>query len=607
VPDARWLPGAEVGAAVWDVLGVSPTAILVIGADGHVEWCNDACADLLGSTRDVLVGALAGVEGLPPALASMLAQGGLAGGDTTVEEVLQLSSGVPVTVAVRGLPDGRGWLVTITEVDGGRVLEAAEERFRAAFATAAIGLAIGTVEGVVIDANPALCRIVARPRSAIVGGSFDALRDPAEGPPADISPLTAGDVDSLELGRHLLRPDGTKVPVRITLSMLGQGSGGDARVVALIEDISAQRAAEEARRHAERRFRAMFEHAPIGQAIATLGGEIVSANDALARLLGRSLDDLEGRHLSTFTHPDDIGTSLEALARLREGVGHAELEKRYVRPDGEVVHASVSLGLGPAEGGRPANVLALVQDITERTRAVAQLGQTLAALEERNADLQHFASVASHDLKAPLQTVRGFLELAQREAEAAGQDDVAHYVSRALAGTNRMRALIDSLLAFARSGTAALAPEDVPVVDVLERVTRSIGSVVDDHVASIAVDDHVDQVHADPASLEVLLQNLVSNAVQHAGAGTAIRVSTRAEDGGVTLRVSDDGPGIAVADRERVFSMFEQGPGRRGSAGIGLATCARIVDRHGGRIWIEDAPTGGATVAAWFPSPSSGT
>ncbi|MFP5308952.1 MAG: PAS domain S-box protein [Actinomycetes bacterium] len=603
----RTRPTVELDVPVWEVLGAARTPMLVTGpGDGTTVWANDAAITLLGRELDEVVGRPPAALGLPPVVSELLAQAAAAGGEDTVEGVVDLPEGLgPVEVAVRTLSGG-GAVITLVPVGtagSDRMLDAADERFRALFDRAPIGLAIGTAEGTVIDANPALCRMVGRQRSAIVGGSFDALRDTAEVPAADLRPLLDRTVPSLLLERTLRHADGRGIPTRITLSLLGRGTGHETRVVAIVQDLSVERAAELARSMAQERFRAVFEHAPIGQALTTRTGEMLQVNRALAELLGRDIDDIVGRHLLTFTHPDDAQLSVEVLERLRAEGGHAEFEKRYVRPSGEIVHALVSVAVAPRDGDEPGDFMALIQDVTERRRAAQQLGETLAALEERNADLQHFASVASHDLKAPLHTVKGFLELAQQEAERAGQDDVAHYVSRALAGTNRMRGLIDALLGFARSGTAALEPTEVDLVVVLERVTRSIGQALDERGASITVDGEV-PLHADPATLEVLLQNLLANALQHAGERAAIRVNTEALDDGVVLRVCDDGPGIAEADRDRVFEMFEHG--RRGThgAGIGLATCARIVERHGGRIWVEETPGGGATIAAWFPSPS---
>lgn len=250
----------------------------------------------------------------------------------------------------------------------------------------------------------------------------------------------------------------------------------------------------------------------------------------------------------------------------------------------------------------------LSDDVAAQLRLVGQtivhrlaLIDARTELERSNRDLEDFAYIASHDLKSPLLVVRGFLELlARHRAEELGEEGMV-WVEAATRGADRMTRLIDALLAFSRAGRGVELREDVPLGDVVERVVAEVRAVAGDDI-DITVAE-LPKVHGDPVQLAQLFQNVIDNAVKHASPDRApiVRVSAERRDDEVWITVADNGDGIAPDDVERVFLMFTRlaRSHRTSGSGIGLAICQRVVQAHGGRIWVEpNEPTGCRFVVA---------
>jgi signal transduction histidine kinase len=239
----------------------------------------------------------------------------------------------------------------------------------------------------------------------------------------------------------------------------------------------------------------------------------------------------------------------------------------------------------------------------ERSRAEQALFITARELEQRNQELERsnreleqFASIVSHDLKSPLQVVRGFVELLGRDLGTATLTETQTYVNAALRGAERMDRLIDDLLAYSRAGQRPTNFVAVDLNQLMNDVLADNASLVSECEASIAVEP-LPKVEADPTQVRQLLQNLISNAVKFRryDVQPAIAVMSSEDSGWWTIRVEDNGIGVERRHREDIFGMFsrvhqEDRPG----SGIGLAVCARVVANHNGHIWVEDGPDGGS-------------
>jgi signal transduction histidine kinase len=268
-------------------------------------------------------------------------------------------------------------------------------------------------------------------------------------------------------------------------------------------------------------------------------------------------------------------------------------------------HALVALFERRRQARRNAELAVEAQNQRAQLEAAhRELSGRRRELERSNAELAEFAAVASHDLRSPLGAIDGYLALL---LDVYGDDIPARgreWVGVARTAVARMLSLTESLLSYARVGAATCDRESVDVPEVLDPVLLDLQNELRRAGAVVNVPRPQPPVYADPVLLRQLLQNLVANAVKHRDPERAcqIDVSVASCDGGSVVSVADHGRGIAPEDRERVFGMFTRlDDAPAGGSGIGLATCTRIVDQHGGRIWIDDTPGGGATVRFFLP------
>lgn len=236
-----------------------------------------------------------------------------------------------------------------------------------------------------------------------------------------------------------------------------------------------------------------------------------------------------------------------------------------------------------------------------------ELRRISRVLSESNDQLSRFAGQISHDLRNPLTALTGFLELAIDSPDMVNAPDAARVLARAESAADRMDAMISDILAYARVGGAS--PQRARVD--LDAVMRA---VVDDLDAPITVADadvrwHIDvEPVGDPTLLRAVLQNLVANALKFtAAAGRTPRVGIEAHEvqGGWRVTVDDNGPGVPSPDRERVFALMERGNSDAEGLGIGLSTCRRVIEAHGGRIGLDESPLGGARVWLLLPDPAA--
>ncbi len=227
----------------------------------------------------------------------------------------------------------------------------------------------------------------------------------------------------------------------------------------------------------------------------------------------------------------------------------------------------------------------------ELAATAAELRARASDLERSNADLEQFAYVASHDLSEPLRMVAGFVQLLQKRYEGRLDEDADEFIGYTVDGVNRMQALIDDLLAFSRVGRGDRELTDVDAGAVARRAVDALSAPLAETGAEVEIGE-LPTVRGDERELGQLFQNLISNALKfHGDDAPRVRVTAAAEEGGTEWRfaVSDNGIGIEPRHAERIFKMFQRLHGRDAypGTGIGLAICKKIVEHHGGRIWVE--------------------
>ena len=279
----------------------------------------------------------------------------------------------------------------------------------------------------------------------------------------------------------------------------------------------------------------------------------------------------------------------------------------YVVADGELDHPITPVGptelqsLGFAMEQMRQRILA---ELREVATARDELESQALDLRRSNAELEQFAYVASHDLQEPLRKVASFCQLLQSRYGGQLDERADQYIEFAVDGAKRMQELINDLLAFSRVGRLESKTEVVDADDLLARALANLSTAIEETGAQIS-SDPLPVVRVEVSLAVALLQNLLSNAIKFRREGIApsVRITARRHDGMHELAVHDDGIGIAPEYAERVFVIFQRLHPKEDyeGTGIGLALCRKIVERHGGRIWIDQGVEQGTTIRFTLP------
>jgi signal transduction histidine kinase len=249
-------------------------------------------------------------------------------------------------------------------------------------------------------------------------------------------------------------------------------------------------------------------------------------------------------------------------------------------------------------------------DISEQRRAEGQLAEHARELERSNAELEQFAYVASHDLQEPLRMVASYCQLLQRRYKGKLDQDADDFIGFAVEGATRMQRMINELLNYSRVGrrSAELAPVETKAA--VEAALGALAAAIEESGATIAVGD-LPRVTGEATLLQQLFQNLVGNALKFRRDDAAPEIAISAERRGDAweFHVRDNGIGIEPEYAERIFLLFQRLHERTKypGTGIGLAFCKKVVEYHGGRIWVEAAPGGGSLFKLTIPDPARTT
>jgi len=335
-----------------------------------------------------------------------------------------------------------------------------------------------------------------------------------------------------------------------------------------------------------------------------LEGIIISWNQGAERLFGYTAAEVIGKSINMLIPPDRIDEEPRILARLRRGERVDHFETIRVRKDGSRLNISLTISPVKDAQGLVIGASKIARDITERVRQEQALQVANAALHQANADLQLFAYSASHDLQEPLRMLRVYCELLQEtfggQLGQVGDEFIRHTVE----GATRMDNLLQGLRAYMRASATYDPPlEETDAGEVLDKTLLNLQTAIEESGASITV-AALPRVRMHEFQMEQLFQNLIGNAIRYRNGVPRIKIAATLLDKNWLFSVQDNGIGIEPQFREQIFGVFKrlhtnsQYPG----TGMGLAICQRIIERAGGRIWVESEPEKGSTFFFTIPA-----
>lgn len=378
-------------------------------------------------------------------------------------------------------------------------------------------------------------------------------------------------------------------------------------------NITDRKRAEIALRDSEERFRAIFEQAAVGIAKTALCGQFMRVNPGFCQIVRYAESELLQQNWQAITHPDDIEADREYVSSLLSGnIQTFSLEKRLLCKDRAVRWANVTVSAMRDAKGTPQYLICAIEDISER-KLVQELLQASLDTQTRyaqeltrsNAELEQFSYVASHDLQAPLSTIAGYAQLLEKRCHNQLDAQGNKFIRNIVNSCGRMQALIDDLLEYSRVGRSEKPFDVIDCNLVFEDACANLQLAIRQDRASVTRGD-LPRVRGDSFQLLQLFQNLIGNAIKYRSSeAPMVRVSASRQGDSWVFSVQDNGIGIAEQYHPRIFQLFQRLHSEKqySGTGIGLAICQRIVDRHGGRLWVESEPNRGSTFYFSIPIP----
>lgn len=360
----------------------------------------------------------------------------------------------------------------------------------------------------------------------------------------------------------------------------------------------------------------VVEQSPVSVVITDTQGRVEYANARAVQATGWTRGELIGQHSRIFasgeTAPDTYRELWETITS--GGTWSGELRNR--RKDGTLYWESAAISPILDDDGDIVCYVGIKEDITYRkvaeeriATANERLNEQALQLQRSNAELEQFAYVASHDLRQPLRAITNYLTLVERSLGDTLDEEIKEFIGFATGGAKRMDALIRDLLEFSRIGRKERPFEPVPLGAAVADCLLDLEVAIEEAKAQVTVAEGLPTVCGDRVELTRLFQNLIGNAVKYRAPDRdpAVEVGWREEGGDWLLWVRDNGIGIERKDFERAFGVFQRLVSREEyeGTGIGLAVCRKIVEHHGGRIWIESDVGQGSTFFVAFPASSA--
>jgi PAS domain S-box-containing protein len=479
--------------------------------------------------------------------------------------------------------------------------QVAEARAQLAAIVRASGDAIigKTLDGTITTWNPAAARLYGYSAGEAIGQSVSLLIPPdhRDELPELLGRVARGEsITQFETER--LRKDGTRVAVSVSIAPVRATSGTVVGAAVVARDITERKRAEAALHESEARVSAILDATPDASVIVDGEGRIARVNAATERLFGYGRKEMLGQPVELLLperfhrghvqhragylaapHPRPMGTDLDLYARRKDGS-----------------EFPVEISLSPLETAEGTLTISAIRDVTERKRGEEALEESNRELARSNAELEQFASIASHDLRSPLNTIGGYAQLVAMRYKGKLDADAEEFLAFIVDAVQRMQQLIDDLLSYARVGTQASPPAPVDCAALVDEVTGQLRAAIAESGA-VVTHHGLPTVSVQASQLGQVFQNLIANAITFRGEVLPqVTVSAQRRGKEWLFMVQDNGIGIDPAQAERIFVPFqrlhtrEEYPG----TGIGLAVCKKIVERHGGRIWVESEPGRGA-------------
>jgi len=482
------------------------------------------------------------------------------------------------------------------------VLQEQGERYRTLFEHSRDAIAIVKINGEFVEGNEAFLEMFRYSHSELMSTNASQVwADPRDRVTFQKDLEEKGAVRDYEWKGK--RKDGTCLDCLLTASVRYDQGGNVLEYHGIIRDITEVKQKEEALKHSEERYRAIVEDQTELVCRFRPGGKLTFVNDAFCRYFVQEKRELLKGNFFDFIPENDRDTIRRNIESLNLKQPVQTRTQNIASPYGEMRWQQwTDRALFDSEGG-VVEFQSVGRDTTELVKAQETLQQRTEELERSNKDLEQFAYVAAHDLREPLLAVAAYLKVLQRRLEGRMDPETQKLINGAMNSTFRMDSLIQSLLAYSRMGREDPDFTEINSQEILLLAMSNLQPLLEETKATIT-HDPMPAVMANPSQLVQLFQNLLSNAIKFRGDDPPIiHVAVTRVQNAWQYSVKDNGIGIEPPYFDRIFLLFQRIKNRAHypGAGIGLANCRRIIEYHGGKIWVESSPGAGSTFFFTIP------
>jgi PAS domain S-box-containing protein len=484
-------------------------------------------------------------------------------------------------------------------------LRESEEKYRSLYRNSAIGIFHSSLEGRFIDVNPALAKMLGYNSPEEVVTSITSIAEQVYFEPPRYNAVTTTTLDVGKLvgvENKYRRRDGSLWYGRLHVRIVPDLQGRPSYYEGFVEDITGRKKAELALNELSAYNRSLIEASLDPLVTISPGGKIQDVNAATEKVTGQPRDKLIGTDFSDyFTEPD----------RAREGYLRVFSEGKVFDYPLEILHRAghtipvlYNATVYQDRDGKVTGVFAAARDITERRKGEEMRERHIRELAQKNAELDRFTYAVSHDLKSPLLATRAFLALLKDDLKSGDPGEVQRDIARIDESAEKLELLISTLLSLSRSGRVVDIPVRIPFSDLAREAAGLLEATIRERKVALVIPDHLPELFGDRERLLQVIINLIDNAVKFMGSQEEPRIEIGVrEDAGTTIFfVRDNGIGIKKENLQKVFGLFERFNPDVPGTGIGLATVKRIIEAHGGKIWVESEGEGkGTTVSFTLP------
>ena len=504
--------------------------------------------------------------------------------------------------------------------EAARQIREGQQHFLDTFEHAASGITHVDISGRLLRTNQTFCRMVGYSKAELEHMSFQDITIPDD-LRSDLQLLNealSGLRTSYTLEKRYRHKDGHIVWAQLTVALMRKPDGEPDYFISVVQDLSAQKAAEEALRTSQNLMKQAQNLANIGAWQADLKTGRISSLSKEAIFLSFPSNDYAIEDMLRMIHPEDCPRVQDLWPRAVKGSAVYEIEYRVLLNGHEYWH-SVKADFERDAQGRAVRALGVTQDITERKRIELEFQHLNATLEQRIQErtralrgaydeLESYSYAVAHDLRSPLRIINGFAQALRDDHPDLVATDQVH-LSRIMAASKKMGELIDGLLKLSQYARGEVQRSPVSLSAVASRILEELADSEPNRGVTWTVDPDMEAL-ADPPLVEALMQNLLHNAWKYTATApdACIHVFSREVDGVREYGVSDNGAGFDMARADKLFQPFQRlhQAHEFSGLGIGLATARRIVLRHGGVLSAQSAPGEGATFRFTLPPTGGG-